>query len=201
MEKFTTVRSKVIPLRIKDVDTDMIFPASFMTTVSRSGHGDKLFYRLRESSPDFPFNQERFKGANILVADHNFGCGSSREHAVWALTDWGIRVVIAKSFADIFFGNAGKNGLLLITLPCDVVDSILAEAQKRDYSISVDLASQTVTLDNGENVQFEYDSFRKHCLLGGLDDIDYILSYEKEIGEFRKQRALTSFFSTAHLEK
>jgi len=196
MEKFSAITSKAVPLRIKDVDTDMIFPATFMTTISRSGHGDKLFYRLREASPDFPFNQPRYQGARILAADHNFGCGSSREHAVWALTDWGIRAVIAKSFADIFFSNAGKNGLLLVTLPDAVVDEILSRAEREEYRLTVDLESQTVRMPDGAKHAFSYDAFRKHCLLSGLDDVDYIRSHQGEIDAFRSSAAKNFFFST-----
>ncbi len=188
MEKFTTVESKVIPVRIKDVDTDMIFPASYMTTVSRTGHGAHLFERLKQGDPNFSFNNPAYAGAKILVADENFGCGSSREHAVWALTDWGIRVVIAKSFADIFFGNSGKNGLLLIKLPSDTVDTILNGAEAGEYKVKVDLENQCVTLPTGESYNFDYDPFRKHCLLSGLDDIDYIFSHKAEIDAFRKKQ-------------
>ena len=193
MEKFTTITSKVVPVRIKDVDTDMLYPASYMTTVERSGHGVRLFQRLKENDPAFSFNQARYDGAQILVSDLNFGCGSSREHAVWALTDWGIRVVIAKSFADIFSGNAGKNGLLLITLPECVVDTILNGAEEEEYTVTVDLESQRVTLPDGTKQHFDYDPFRKHCLLSGLDDIDYIFSKEEKIDAYREKNSATSF--------
>ncbi|NLF25392.1 MAG: 3-isopropylmalate dehydratase small subunit [Deltaproteobacteria bacterium] len=188
MQKFTPVNSRIIPLPMKNVDTDMIIPAGFMTSVSREGYGQNLFRRLRDQDPNFPFNLEKYKGAQILAADENFGCGSSREHAVWALCSWGIRAVIAKSFADIFHGNAGKNGLALIKLPEQVVDQILREAQEGDCYATIDLESQTVTLSEGSVHSFDYDPFVKHCLLSGLDDIDYIRSHQDKIDVFRGRR-------------
>ena len=186
MEKFTLLKSKVIPLPMKDVDTDMIIPAQFLTSITRDGYGQNLFRRLRDNDPNFPFNQERYRGASILLADHNFGCGSSREHAVWALDGAGIRVVIAKSFADIFYNNSAKNGLLLITLPEAAVDKLFGSAQSGDLELTIDLEKQIVSAQGENDVSFEYDQFRKHCILHGLDDIDYILSHAKEISEFRQ---------------
>ena len=191
MQKFTRVTSHVIPLPMKNVDTDMIIPAGFMTSVSREGYGKNLFRRLRDQDPNFPFNLDKYKGAQILAADENFGCGSSREHAVWALCSWGIRAVIAKSFADIFHGNAGKNGLALIKLPAQVVDQILIDAQGGSCGATIDLESQTVTLPDGVVQSFDYDPFVKHCLLSGLDDIDYILSHQEKIDAFRSRRSGT----------
>ncbi|MBS2000046.1 MAG: 3-isopropylmalate dehydratase small subunit [Cyanobacteria bacterium SZAS LIN-5] len=185
MDKFEKLTSKVVPLPMTDVDTDLIIPAQFLTSISREGYGQNLFRRLRDNDPNFPFNQEKFKGAAILVAGENFGCGSSREHAVWALAGAGIKVVIAPSFADIFFSNSAKNGLVLVTLPASQVERILVEAQAGEYSVTVDLESQTVTLPGGETFKFEFDQFRKHCILNGLDDIDYILSFKEKISEFR----------------
>ena len=181
MQKFVSIQSKVIPLKMNDVDTDQIIPAQFLTSVSKEGYGANLFSRLRKEDPEFPMNKPAYKGAEILVAGYNFGCGSSREHAVWAITDAGIKVVIAESFADIFFNNSAKNGLLLIQLPKEAVEKL----QKCDGSVTVDLESQTVNSSNGDSFKFDYDPFRKYCLLGGLDDIDYILSYENEIDSFR----------------
>lgn len=185
MQPFKRVHSKVIPLPVKDVDTDMIIPAQFLTSISRDGYGKNLFSLLKKQDPQFPFNQEKYRGAEILIVDNNFGCGSSREHAVWALTGAGIKVVIAKSFADIFSGNAGKNGLLLVTLPDGDIDRLLLQARTGQYKIIVDLESQTVELPEGEKISFDYDPFRKHCLLNGLDDIDYILSFKGEIATFK----------------
>ncbi len=187
MQAFRSVKSKVVPLPIKDVDTDMIIPAQFLTSISREGYGQNLFVRLKEKDPQFPFNLEKYKGAEVLVADDNFGCGSSREHAVWALQGAGIKVVIAKSFADIFAGNSAKGGLLLITLPEAVVDRILLEGRSGDYEVEVDLENNVVRLPDGKEQKFDYDPFRRHCLLNGLDDIDYILSFKDEISDFKKK--------------
>ncbi len=188
MKKFTQLKSKAIPLPVKDVDTDMIIPAQFLTSISSEGYGQNLFRRLRDNDANFPLNQEKFKGASLLVADHNFGCGSSREHAVWALTGWGISVVIAKSFADIFYNNSAKTGLLLIVLPEKVVDRLLSEAQSSDLELTINLEDQFVQHPSGESFKFEYDPFRKHCILNGLDDIDYILSHKQEITAFREKQ-------------
>ncbi len=196
MEKFTTFTSRVVPLPMNDVDTDMIIPAQFMTSTSREGYGQNLFRRLRDGDESFPLNQAKFKGGQILLAGSNFGCGSSREHAVWALAGWGFRVVIAKSFADIFFNNSAKNGLLLITLPSAEVENLLHKAGKGDYELEVDLVNQLVKTPEGKEMKFDYDPFRKHCLLNGLDDIDYIMSHRKDIEEFRARQESQRFFST-----
>lgn len=192
MKACKSVKSKVTPLPLKDVDTDMIIPAQFMTSISREGYGKNLFSRLRAADPQFPTNQEKYQGSEILVADHNFGCGSSREHAVWALTDAGFKAVIAKSFADIFSGNSAKNGFLLVVLPEEIVDRILLEGRSGSYELNIDLEKQLVTLPDGTEVSFDYNPFRKHCLLNGLDDIDYILSFKDEIKAFKEKSALTS---------
>ncbi|MDR3616391.1 MAG: 3-isopropylmalate dehydratase small subunit [Candidatus Obscuribacterales bacterium] len=191
MRAYKTIKSKVMPLPLKDVDTDMIIPAQFMTSISREGYGENLFVRLRQADPQFPSNQEKYKGAEILVADHNFGCGSSREHAVWALDGAGFKAVVAKSFADIFSGNSAKNGFLLVVLPEAIVDRILLEGRSGSYELSIDLEKQTVSLPDGTDVSFDYNPFRKHCLLNGLDDIDYILSFKDEIKAFKDKSALT----------
>ncbi|MFN8390602.1 MAG: 3-isopropylmalate dehydratase small subunit [Bdellovibrionota bacterium] len=196
MEKFTTVTSKVIPLPIKDVDTDLIIPAQYLTSISREGFGQNLFRRLKDSDPAFPLNLPEYQNAKILLSDSNFGCGSSREHAVWAILGAGIRVVIAKSFADIFFGNSAKSGLLLVTLPSEIVDALLADAATKDVNLTVSLENQTVTLPSGTIQRFDYDPFRRHCLMNGLDDIDYIRDQQTAIDNFRKQQAPTRFFST-----
>lgn len=185
MDKFISITSKVVPLPMADVDTDLIIPAQFLTSISRDGYGQNLFRRLRDNDPNFPFNQERFKNAEILVASNNFGCGSSREHAVWALTGAGIKVVIAPSFADIFSSNSAKNGLVLVTLPEAQVDRLIAEAQAGEFQVTISLEEQTVTLPSGEKFEFQFDQFRKHCILNGLDDIDYIMSFKEKVEEFR----------------
>ena len=181
---------------MKDIDTDMIIPAQFLTSISRKGFGENLFCRLREQDPAFPLNNKQFQGAEILVADSNFGCGSSREHAVWALSSYGFRVVIAKSFADIFSSNSAKNGLLLVTLPPEEIDGILDRSQDQETILTVNLETQTVLLPSGKTLAFDYDPFRKHCLLHGLDDIDYILSHKQEIQTFRERQDSNRFMST-----
>lgn len=190
MQPFTKLTSKVIPLPAKDVDTDQIIPAQFLTSVSKQGYGENLFRRLKDSDPQFPFNRPEFKGAEVLVARSNFGCGSSREHAVWAIQGAGVRVVIAESFADIFSNNSAKNGLLLVTLPADAIESLLEGSKNGELAVTVDLDSQTVTAENATGAasvyEFAYDPFRKHCLLNGLDDIDYILTYNDTIQDFRQ---------------
>lgn len=188
MNKFQTLTSKVIPLPKNDVDTDQIIPAQYLTSVSRDGYGHNLFRRLRDTEPDFPFSQERFKDAEILLTGYNFGCGSSREHAVWAITGANIKVVIAESFADIFSNNSAKNGLLLVSLPKAVIERLLKRAENADLFVTVDLEKQVVMVKEGlstEKHSFEYDPFRKHCLLNGLDDINYILSHNDEITDYR----------------
>ncbi|MGD9685229.1 MAG: 3-isopropylmalate dehydratase small subunit [Candidatus Obscuribacterales bacterium] len=182
MDRFVKVKSKAVPVRYNDLDTDQIIPAQFLTSVDRSGYGANLFRRLKDSDPEFPFNQAACKGASIMLTGANFGCGSSREHAVWAITGAGIKVVVAESFADIFFNNSAKNGLLLVELPKEAIDR-LAEDQGE---IEVDLESQTVKNEKGESFSFDYDPFRKHCLLEGLDDIDYIMSMEAAIDSHRE---------------
>ena len=188
MDKFSTFTSTVAPLPLNDVDTDMLIPAQFLTSISKDGYGQNLFRRLRDGDPEFFLNQSLYADAQILVGGSNFGCGSSREHAVWALTGAGFRVVIAKSFADIFFSNSAKNGLLLVTLPDTVVDGLLESAAQEQYQITVSLEAQTVALPTKETISFEYDPFRKHCLLNGLDDIDYILAQRDAIEQFRSQQ-------------
>lgn len=189
MEPFKTITSQLVPVPIKDVDTDLIIPAQYLTSISRGGYGENLFRRLRDSDANFPLNQPRYKGAEVLVADDNFGCGSSREHAVWALLDAGFKVVISKSFADIFYNNSAKNGLLLVKLPVPVVDELLKLASSETTCVvTVSLADQQVQLPDGRSESFEFDPFRKYCLLNGLDDIEYIRASQAEIESFRKNQ-------------
>jgi len=205
LQAFTRVDGLVVPLDRPNVDTDAIIPKQYLKSVRRTGFGPNLFddwryldpgepgmdHSRRRPNPDFVLNQPRYQGAEILLARENFGCGSSREHAVWALTDYGIRAVIAPSFADIFYNNAFKNGLLPIVLPAEVVDRLFqAVAAQEGYRLVVDLAAQTVTTPDGEVFSFEVDPFRKHCLLEGLDDIDLTLQHADEIRayELRRQR-------------
>ncbi len=183
MEKFTTLTGIAAPLDMINVDTDMIIPKQFLKTIKRSGLGVNLFDEMRfntdgSEKPDFVLNQAAYRSAVILISGDNFGCGSSREHAPWALLDFGIRCVIAASFADIFYNNCFKNGILPITLPQAQVDLLMDDAERGSNAIvTVDLESQTVTGPDGGELQFEIDPFRKHCLLNGLDDIS--LSLEK----------------------
>ena len=173
-----------------------LFLLSFLTSTSSGGYGENVFRRLRDADPEFAFNQDRYKGAEILVVDSNFGCGSSREHAVWALKEAGIKVIIGKSFADIFSSNSAKNGLLLIVLDEQTVEQIIKNAEDGNYQIKVDLEKQSITLADQDNISFEYDAFRKYCLLEGLDDIDYILSEKDVIANFREAQKENRFYST-----
>jgi len=169
MEKFTALTSRAIPLGANNIDTDVIIPASYLKAITRQGLGRGVFANLR-ADPDNPFDRPQNKGAAILIAGDNFGCGSSREHAPWALIDFGIRVVIAESFADIFASNAFKNGMLLVALPRPAIDRLLDVAAE-GHPITVDLDSQTVTTPFQDRFQFPMDPFRKHCLENGLDEI------------------------------
>ena len=190
MDKFTTLRGVAAPMPMINVDTDMIIPKQFLKTLTRSGLGKHLFTEIRydedgSEKPDFVLNKDAYRTASILVAGENFGCGSSREHAPWALLDFGIRCVIAPSFADIFFNNCFKNGILPIALPQDQVDRLMADAEKgANAVITVDLEAQTITRPDGEVIGFEVDPFRKHCLLNGLDDVGLTLQKVAEIDGF-----------------
>ena len=164
--------------------------------MSREGFGESLFADLKTKEADFSLNKPEFTGAKVLVAGANFGCGSSREHAVWAIKGAGFRAVIAKSFADIFSSNSAKNGLLLVSLPEKIVDEILSACVSGDYSISIDIEKQTALLPNGDVHKFSYDEFRKHCLINGLDDIDYILSNSDKVSSYMKERESKKYFST-----
>lgn len=196
MDPLTQVKGKIVPLPIKDVDTDMIIPAQYLTSISREGFGEFLFKRLKDSDPSFPFNLPRYQGAPILVAGSNFGCGSSREHAVWALKDAGIKAVIAPSFADIFFNNSAKNGLLLVTAPTEFVDDLLVRAATEDIILEVDLETQVIRREE-TSIPFSYDSFRRYCIMNGLDDLEYVLSHKSEIEEYFSKRSRRFFKSPA----
>jgi 3-isopropylmalate/(R)-2-methylmalate dehydratase small subunit len=195
MEKFTTLTGIAAPLPMVNVDTDMIIPKQHLKTIKRTGLGKVLFDEMRytqdgEEIDSFILNQLPYRNAQILIAGENFGCGSSREHAPWALLDFGIRCVIAPSFADIFFGNCFKNGILPISLPQQEVDVLMQDAQNPETStLSIDLENQTIRRSNGKIFEFETDAFRKHCLLNGLDDISLTLQSADKIAEFEnKQR-------------
>lgn len=184
MNPFNTMTSKVIPLAMKNVDTDMIIPAQHLTQINREGYGEFLFSRLKEYDKNFVFNKNEYADANILLTQSNFGCGSSREHAVWAIQQAGIKVIIAESFSDIFFNNSAKNALLLITLPSDTIDSLLKAAENNFVVLTVNLEQQTVT--NGTQVfKFDYDSFNKMCLINGYDEMNYLLSHQEQINHYK----------------
>jgi len=189
MKKITKISGKCIPLNRDDVDTDLIIPAQYLTAVTKEGYGANLFRRLRESDPQFVFNQQKFSSASILITKANFGCGSSREHAVWALQEAGIEAIIAISFADIFASNSAKNGLLLITLPEETIDLLVKEAQSGDYQLIIDVESQRVITLKNQQYEFIMDPFHKHCFVEGLDNLDYLLSFEKEITTYEKEHS------------
>jgi 3-isopropylmalate/(R)-2-methylmalate dehydratase small subunit len=193
MEAFKTLTSIAAPLDRTNVDTDQIIPKQFLKRIERTGYGDFLFFDWRQTPegnpvPEFVLNDPRYKDAKILIAGKNFGCGSSREHAAWALSDFGFRVVIAPTFADIFFSNAGKNGIVLARLSESEVDTLLRNAETiPGYKLTVSLQDQTVTDDRGFNATFEVDPFRKYCLLEGLDDIGLTLRHADELDKFEAQ--------------
>ncbi len=205
MEKFTRLEGLVAPLDRANVDTDAIIPKQFLKSIKRSGFGPNLFdaWRYldpgepgkddskRPLNPDFVLNQPRYQGAQILLARENFGCGSSREHAAWALMGYGFRAVVAPSYADIFFNNSFKNGLLPVVLPAAVVDRLFAEAAATPgYRLTIDLDRQSVTAPSGQSSRFEIDAFHKHCLLNGLDEIGLTLQRAGDIRAFEaKHRA------------
>ena len=195
MEKFTHLTGIAAPMPLVNIDTDMIIPKQFLKTIARTGLGKNLFDEMRynldgSEKPDFVLNQPAYRKAEILVAGENFGCGSSREHAPWALLDFGIRAVIAPSYADIFYSNCFKNGILPIVLPEGQVAVLMDDAQKgANARITVDLEAQTVTSSDGHSFHFEVDPFRKHCLLNGLDDIDLTLEKSAAIDAFEKTAA------------
>ncbi|MES2181602.1 MAG: 3-isopropylmalate dehydratase small subunit [Pseudomonadota bacterium] len=199
MEAFIQLHGLVAPLDRANVDTDAIIPKQFLKSIKRSGFGPNAFDEWRyldhgepgmdnskrPLNPDFVLNQVRYQGASILLARENFGCGSSREHAPWALEDFGFKVVIASSFADIFFNNCFKNGMLPIVLSAEIVDSIFSQVEAAEgYKLNVDLAAQTVTTPNGEVYTFEVDAVRKHNLLNGLDDIGLTMQQQDKIKVF-----------------
>ncbi len=198
MQKFTKLTGIAAPMPLINVDTDMIIPKQFLKTIKRSGLGKSLFDEMRynedgSENPDFVLNKPAYRNAEILIAGENFGCGSSREHAPWALLDFGIRCVIAPSFADIFYNNCFKNGILPVVLPQDQVDALMKDAEKGENArMTIDLEQQEVTDSDGRTYRFEIDSFKKYCLLEGLDDIgltmariESIKAYEGRIAQER----------------
>lgn len=199
MKAFTSIDGLVCPLDRANVDTDAIIPKQFLKSIKRSGFGPYLFDEWRYTNygepgmdcstrplnRDFVLNQPRYQGAQVLLARDNFGCGSSREHAPWAIDDYGFRVIIAPSFADIFFSNCYKNGILPIVAPADIVGQLFRECEAQEgYRLKVDLESQTVTLPSGQSFGFDITPHRKHCLLNGLDEIGLTLQHADEIRAF-----------------
>ncbi|HDR27708.1 3-isopropylmalate dehydratase small subunit [Rhodovulum sp.] len=195
MDKFTKLTGIAAPLPLVNVDTDMIIPKQFLKTIKRTGLGVNLFYEMRYDEQgneiaDFVLNQPAYRQAEILIAGDNFGCGSSREHAPWAIRDFGIRCIVAPGFADIFFNNCFKNGILPVVLPQETVDILMKDAEKgANARMTVDLESQTITTSDGQEIAFEVDPFRKHCLLEGLDDIGLTLEKAPAIAAFESRMA------------
>ena len=207
MEKFTQFEGIVAPLDRANVDTDLIIPKQFLKSIKRTGFGPNLFDELRyldegqpgqdcshrPINPDFVLNRPRYKGASVLLARRNFGCGSSREHAPWALTDFGFRAVLAPSFADIFFNNSFKNGLLPIVLDAKIIDELFQQvAANEGYSLTIDLETQHIIKPDGSRIEFDVDPFRKHCLLEGLDDIGITLQDAELIKAYEARRKANS---------
>jgi 3-isopropylmalate/(R)-2-methylmalate dehydratase small subunit len=197
MEKFTTLTGVPAPLPMINIDTDMIIPKQFLKTIKRTGLGKNLFHEMRfdengNENPDFVLNKPAYRGASILIAGDNFGCGSSREHAPWALLDFGLRCVIAPSFADIFYNNCFKNGILPIRLPQEEIDKLLDDASRgANATLTIDLENQTISGPDGGEIRFEIDPFRKKCLLEGLDDIGLTMARADKIAGY-EERAQTA---------
>ncbi len=197
MDKFTTLSGVGAPLNLINIDTDMIIPKQFLKTIKRTGLGKSLFFEMRfdddgNEIEDFVLNKPAYRNASILVTGDNFGCGSSREHAPWALADFGIKCVIATSFADIFYNNCFKNGILPVKLPQEDVDKLMDDAERgSNATITVDLGNQTITGPDGGSISFEVESFRKHCLMNGLDDIGLTMQKKDRIDEFESGRRLS----------
>lgn len=194
MKAFTTLTGIAAPLPMANVDTDKIIAARFLKTIARTGLGKNLFHAMRfnddgSEKPDFILNQEPYRRAEILIAFENFGCGSSREHAPWALLDFGIRCVIAPDFADIFHNNSTKNGILPIRLPREICEALMEDAKMGGNArLTVDLERQVVVRPSGEEIPFEVDAFRKHCLLNGLDDIGQTMQHAPAIDDYEAKR-------------
>jgi len=195
MEKFNKLRGVAAPFNMINIDTDKLIPKQFLKTIKRTGLGKHLFNEMRfnedgSEKPDFVLNKAAYRDSNIIVAGDNFGCGSSREHAPWALLDFGIKCVISTSFADIFYNNCFKNGILPIVVTKQQLDQLMDDAENGANAVlDIDLEAQEITRPNGESIIFEIDEFRKHCLINGLDDIGLTMEKEKNIDSFEKKRA------------
>ncbi len=186
------INGLVIPMNISDIDTDIIIPAQYLTSTTQTGYGEHAFARLR-ADENFVLNQAKYKNAPILLTLENFGCGSSREHAVWAIKELGIQAIIAPSFADIFTNNATKNGLLLIQQPTNIVDKLMQQATNDDLSLSIDIEQQKIKTQDSD-LNFSINPFFKHCLINGLDELDYLMSYIDEIKQFKQAQSNKSVF-------
>ncbi|HEX2918213.1 MAG TPA: 3-isopropylmalate dehydratase small subunit [Edaphobacter sp.] len=197
MEPINILTSKAVPLPLPNIDTDQIIPKQFLKRIERTGYGEFLFFDWRydletpdhvEERKEFVLNKPEYKGAQILIAEKNFGCGSSREHAAWAINQYGFRAVIAPTFADIFFSNAGKNGIILVRLSEEDVQTLMKRSTENpDHQITINLEQQTVTDEQGFRATFEIDPFRKYCLLNGLDDIGLTLRHAESLDEFEEK--------------
>jgi 3-isopropylmalate/(R)-2-methylmalate dehydratase small subunit len=204
MQPINIIRSKAVPLPLPNIDTDQIIPKQFLKRIERTGYGDFLFFDWRriqegvnagEPNPDFVLNRPEYNGAEILIAERNFGCGSSREHAAWALRQFGFLVVIAPTFAEIFSSNAGKNGIVLVRLPEEQVQTLLSRSTADpDHQLTVSLEDQSVSGIDGFSAHFDIDPFRKFCLLNGLDDIGLTLRHEQELDRFELNHDKNSWF-------
>lgn len=207
MQPFTKICGVVLPLDRANVDTDAIIPKQYLKSINRTGFGPNLFddwryldpgepfmdHTTRRINSDFILNQKRYQGSEILLARENYGCGSSREHAVWAMVDYGFRVVIAPSFADIFYGNTLNNGLLAITLDAEVIDQLFEEVKEESgYTLTVDLEAQTITTPSDKTIEFSIAEYRRHRLLNGLDDIGMTLLHHDKIKSYEKERKQTA---------
>ncbi|UWR91821.1 3-isopropylmalate dehydratase small subunit [Phaeobacter inhibens] len=195
MEKFTKIQGIAAPMPLVNIDTDMIIPKVFLKSIQRTGFGKNLFDEMRYNRDgseiaDFVLNKPQYRDAEILIAGDNFGCGSSREHAPWAIADFGIRCIVSTSFADIFFNNSFKNGILPIVLPQEQVDLLMKDAEKgANARMTVDLEAQEISTSDGEVIKFEVDAFKKHCLLNGLDDIGLTMEKATSIASFEDKVA------------
>ncbi len=194
MKAIKHIIGKAIPMNMTDIDTDIIIPAQYLTSTSQTGYGEHAFARLR-ADKDFVLNQKKYKDAPILLTGSNFGCGSSREHAVWAIKELGIDAIIAPSFADIFTNNAKKNGLLLIEQPQEIIDKLMQKATDSQNDIEINIEEQTIVSGN-TTLEFTLNEFFKHCLINGLDELDYLISHAEEINSFKtKQKRETLFIN------
>lgn len=192
MNRIKTIKGIAIPMNLTDIDTDIIIPAQYLTSTSQTGYGQHAFARLKADA-DFVLNQDKYKGAPILITGSNFGCGSSREHAVWAIQELGIKAIIAPSFADIFANNAKKNGLLLIQQNKNIVEALIKKAESNNLEIEIDIQKQSIHSKDFDS-KFEIDEFFKHCIINGLDELDYLMSHINEIKQFKHQQINNTYF-------